>query len=101
MSERISATVLGKGRIFPGIGPPPTFWSLMVSLGTVVATPGVSFSLLMCYSDHILRIKVQLKLTHLPSWPHLILIWVCWVLGLSYSFKGCMALPPSLLFQKL
>ena len=32
MSGRIIPTVLGKGRRFPGIGPPPTFWSFMVTL---------------------------------------------------------------------
>ena len=42
---------------FPGIGPSPTFWSLMVSLGAVMAPLVVLFSLLMCYDDHILRIK--------------------------------------------
>ena len=56
MSGRISPTILGEGEIVPGIGLPPTFWSLMVSLGTVMAT--LLFSLLMCYSEHILRIKV-------------------------------------------
>ena len=31
---------------------------LMVSLGTVVVPVGVSFSLLMYYSEHLLRLKV-------------------------------------------
>ena len=34
----------------------------------------------------------------LPSWTHLILIGLCFVLGLCHSFKSC-ALPSSLLFQ--
>ena len=34
------------------------FLMLMVGLGTVMAPMGVSFSLLMCYSEHILKLKV-------------------------------------------
>ena len=34
------------------------FLILMVSVGTVMGPVGVSFSLLMCYSEHILRLKV-------------------------------------------
>ena len=30
-----------------------------VSLGTVMVSVGVSFSLLMCYNERILRLKVQ------------------------------------------
>ena len=37
MIGRIIPTVLGKGWRFPGIGASLTFWSLMISLGTVVA----------------------------------------------------------------
>ena len=48
MSGRIIPTIVGKGQKFPGIGLPPTFWSLMVGLGTVVAPVGVSFSWLVC-----------------------------------------------------
>ena len=36
----------------------------------------------------------------LSSWTHLILISLCYVLGLCHSFKSC-ALPPSLLFHAL
>ena len=46
-----------EGQGFPGIGPRPIFW-IMVGLGTVMAPVGVSFSLLMCYNEHILRLKV-------------------------------------------
>ena len=74
------------------------FLILMVSLGTVIVPVGVLFSLLMCYSEHILRLKVQWKSTCLPSWTHLVLISLCHVLGLCHCFEGC-ALPPSLLFQ--
>ena len=45
-------TVWGKRQKFPEIGPPPTFWSLVARLGTVMVTVGVSFSLLMYYKDH-------------------------------------------------
>ena len=40
-----------KGRGFPGVGPRPTFWSLMFDLGTVTAPLSVPFSLLMCYNE--------------------------------------------------
>ena len=36
MSKRIISTILGKGQRSPGIGPPPSFWSLIVGLGTVM-----------------------------------------------------------------
>ena len=57
MNGKIIPTILGKQWIFLGIGLLPTFWSLMVSLGTVMVSLGVSFSLLMSYNEHILRIK--------------------------------------------
>ena len=41
---RIISTILGKGWRIPGFGTPPTFWSLMVGLGTVMEPLGVSFS---------------------------------------------------------
>ena len=49
MSGRIIPTICGKEWKFPGIGLPLTFWSLMVSLGTVMVLAAVSFSLLMSY----------------------------------------------------
>lgn len=42
----------GKGWRFPGTGPPPTFWPLMVGLRTITVLLDVSFSLLMCYDEH-------------------------------------------------
>ena len=49
----------------------------------------------------ILKIKVLSKLTHQPSWTHLIQMSLYYVLRLwHHSCKGC-ALPPSLLFQYL
>ena len=58
MSGRFIPPILGKGWGFPGVGPQPTFWSLMVDLGAVMVPLGVSFSLLMCFNVRILRIKV-------------------------------------------
>ena len=58
MSGRIIPNISRKEQRFPGIGPPLVFWSLMVSLGTVMAPLGVPFSLLMCYNQCILRIKI-------------------------------------------
>ena len=56
-------------------------------LGTVLATLGVSFRLQI--EDQGL---VEFKLS---SWTHLILIGLCYALGLCHCFKSC-ALPPSL-----
>ena len=36
---------MGKRQGFPGVGPLPTFWPFMVSLGTVMAPVGVTFSI--------------------------------------------------------
>ena len=44
MSRKIIPTILGKGQRFLGIEPSLTFWSLMVSLGTVLAPVGVSLA---------------------------------------------------------
>ena len=48
----------------------------------------------------ILRIKVYLNLTCLPSWTHLILTGLCYALGLRHSAKSH-ALSPLLLFHAL
>ena len=58
MSRRIIPVILGKGRGFPGIGPPPTFWPFMVSLRTVMALVGVSLNMLMYHNELIMRLKV-------------------------------------------
>ena len=68
MSERIILTILEKGWRFLGIGPPPTFWSFMVGLGTVMALVHVSFSMLMYYNEHIMRLKGYWKSNLPPSW---------------------------------
>ena len=44
MSGRIIPTIFGKKWRFPGIAPLPPFWSLMVGLGTIMATLGVSLA---------------------------------------------------------
>ena len=79
----------GRGGDFQELGHHPLFWSLMVSLGTGTVPLGVSFSLLMCYNECTLRIKISLKLTRPSSWTSL----GC-VLGPCHSFKSC-ALPSS------
>ena len=81
--------MLMSGRIIPTIGKPPTPWSFDSAL-----------EFWMCHLACRLRIKVQLKLTCLSSWTHLILIGLCYALGLCHYFKSC-ALPPSLLFHAL
>ena len=53
MRSRIISTILRKGQIFPGIGSPPTFWPFIVGPRTVMAAEGVSFSVLMYYSELI------------------------------------------------
>ena len=63
MNGKFIPTILGKGWRFPGVGPPYTFWSLMVSLGTVMAPVGVSLNLLTCYNEHIQRLKIWWMLT--------------------------------------
>ena len=65
------------------------FWQC---LGTVLTPLGVSVNL---------QIEDQgLVEFDLSSWTHLILISLCYALGLCHSFKSC-ALPPSLLFHAL
>lgn len=58
--------LFGKGWVFPGIGLPILF-DLVVDLGTVKSPVGMSFSLLMCYNERILRLKVEWKSTGPPS----------------------------------
>ena len=61
MSGRIIPIISGNGWVFPTIGPPPTFWPFMVSLGTVSAQVGVSFNMLAYYNEGIMRLKVCWK----------------------------------------
>ena len=73
------------GRTIPTPGKPPTPWSFDSDLE-------LSFSL---------QIEDQgLVESDLSSWTHLILICLCYALGLYHSFKSC-ALSPSLLFHAL
>ena len=54
-----SREIWGKGWRLPGIRPLPTFWSLMVSLGTVKALVDMSLSICKCVTNEcILRLKV-------------------------------------------
>ena len=48
-----------------------------------MAPVGVSLSVLMCYSERILRLKVSWKSTRLPSWTYLVLISLCCVILLK------------------
>ena len=83
MRGRSIPAILGRGGDFQELGHCPLF-----DLGIVMAPVGVSFSLLMCYSEHILRLRVYWKLTcltYLPSWTHLVVISLCHVLRLCHS----------------
>ena len=78
-------------RIIPAIGEPPTP-SSFDSVLELSCHLGVSFSL---------QIGDQgLVEFDLSSWTHLILIGLCYALGLCHSFKSC-ALPPSILLHAL
>ena len=68
MSGRIIPTISGKGWEFPGIGHHLHFWSFIDSLGTVMASLGESFSMLMYYNEHIMRLKGHWKSNLMPSW---------------------------------
>jgi len=92
MSGRVIPTILGKGRGFPGVGPRPTFCSLMVNLGTVMAPLGVSFHLLI--EDQGL-VEVDLSAILDPSDSNWFML--C-PRAVSFFQKLCLA--PSLLFQQ-
>ena len=77
MSGKIIPTILGKGQRFPGIGSPPTFWPFVVSLGTVMALVGMSFSMLLYYNEYIRRRKVHWKSNCLLSWSQQVLTSLC------------------------
>ena len=58
ISQKIITAALGKEcGDFHELGP-SHFLTFMVSLGTVMGPVGVSFSLLLCYSEHVLRLTV-------------------------------------------
>lgn len=40
-------------------GPPSTFWPLTVSLRTVPAPVDTSFTMLMCYNERMMKLKVH------------------------------------------
>ena len=58
MSGRIILTLLGKGQRFPGIELLAHLLVFMVGHEIVMVAVGVSFNLLMYYSECILRLKV-------------------------------------------
>ena len=96
MSGRIIPLSWGRGTDFQELGHCPLFWPFMFSLGTVITPVGVSFSMLMYYSEHIMR----LRSTGIQSSAILNLVccnqWMSYPQLLCHSFKGC-ALPPSCL----
>ena len=64
---RIILIVWEKGWGFSGIGPPPTFWPFLVSLGTVLVSVGELLSILVYYSECMMRFKIYWKLNLLGS----------------------------------
>ena len=46
------------------------FLTFMIGLGTVTVPMGVSFSLLMCYNECILRLKVSVQFSSVQSFSH-------------------------------
>ena len=56
--EGLFQLFLGKGQGFPGTGSPLTSWPLMIGFRTVMMLVGGSFSLLLCYNENMLRLKV-------------------------------------------
>ena len=77
MSGKIIPIISGKMRAFPGIRPLPIFWPFIVNLRTLMALEGVSFSMLMYYSMHIMRLKVHWKWNVPPSWTKWVLTNFC------------------------
>ena len=57
MSGRSIPAISGRGRDFQELGHRPLF-DPYGRLRSVMASVGVSFSLLMCYNERILRLKV-------------------------------------------
>lgn len=81
-----SLAILGSGG-FQELGYHPLA-DAMVSLGTVMAPVGVSFSLLICYNDHITEAKGLVEVNS-PAILDLFgsLIGLCLVLVLCHSLK--------------
>ena len=57
MSGNIIPTILEKGWRFTGIGRLTTFCTFMFRLRTVKSLVGISFSMLIYYNEHIMRLK--------------------------------------------
>ena len=96
MSGRIIPITLGEGWRSPGMGPPPTFWPFMVNLITVVALVFVSFGMLICYSEHTMRLKNHIMMPlEVESFPILDLVGSNHVLNsvqFSSVTQSCLAL---------
>ena len=96
MSGGLFQLFWGQGQRLPGFQPLLNFWYLIVDLEMSWCLWVCHlFNMLMCYNEHILRLKVQWKSTCPPSWIHLVLINLCHVLGLCHSSKGCVLPLPS------
>ena len=70
------------GRVgeFPGVGPPPTCWPSLVSLGTVLVAVSVSFSLQMYDNDHTAQglVEVLHAILELVGFNHVCcVLWLC------------------------
>ena len=86
------SSYFGEGVGISRIWPTTHFLIFIVGLGTVMVPMSPSFSLLVCYNECMLRLKVYRKQTHPPFWTQLILTSLYHVIGLCHSFKVC-ALP--------
>ena len=73
MRGRIIPTFLEKGQRVLGIGSPPTFCPFMVSLGPVMVSENMSFSMLMHRNKSIIRLKCFWNSNLQPSWATLVI----------------------------
>ena len=60
MSGHISPTIWWKGWGFPGIGPLPTCWAFLVSLGMILAPGRVSFSCVIHGHHQMVNTEIRL-----------------------------------------
>ena len=75
----------GRGGDFLELGHCPLFGLLWLA-SELSWSMGVSFSMLMYYSECIMRLKVYWKSNLLPSWTQLVLTSFCHVSWLCHSF---------------
>ena len=69
-SRRIIPILSGKGQGFPGVGPLPTFWSFMVSLGIFMAPVGMSFSMLLYNNEFKVSVQFSRSVVSDSLRPH-------------------------------